>query len=66
MMTTFVVRSVIIVLRLPQKVEPSALPQTLLTVSGVFRLKVTETGTPSAMLDSEVPLAKISVNGAVK
>ena len=66
MMTKFVVRSVIIVLRLPQKVKPSPLPQTLLTVSGVLRLKVTETATPSLMLDSEVPLAKISVNGSVK
>ncbi len=66
MITTFVVRSVIVVLRLPQKVEPSALPQTLLTVSGVLRLKVTEIGTPSAMLDSEVTLAKMSVNGVVK
>ena len=65
-MTKFVVRSVIIVLRLSQKVKPSPLPQTLLTVSGVLRLKVTETATPSLMLDSEVPLAKISVNGSVK
>ena len=32
----------------------------------MLRLKMTETAMPPAMVDNEVPLANVSVNGAVK
>lgn len=50
---------------MPHYLKPSALPQTLLTVSGMLRLIMTETGEPPEMVDNEVPLTKVSVNGTV-
>ncbi len=45
--------------------KPSALPHTLLTVSGIKRSIVTETATPPAIVESEFPLTNVSAGGDV-